>query len=390
MDKNKYFDWAATSLPDEDLLKEALELSIEYSGNPSSVHDMGTKAKEILDNARKTAAKALNVKPEQIIFTSGGTESDQFPFLALLNKPTKGSILVSNIEHPAVSKMAESMKKTGWKVDFVNCNKDGIVMPEAVESCLKDDTALVCVMAVNNETGAIQPIEEIAAVIEKHYDGKRKPKFHVDIVQAVGKIPVNLTCKGIDSAAISAHKICGPRGIGILYLKSVQESFLKGGGQENNIRSGTENLFGIIALSKCLEKYATETAVKKTFETETAIVAKFLEETAYNEEFKKIAKVIPFSRKPIDERFSPSVVQLSFANIPGQVLVRTLSSKGFYVSTGSACSAKKQNRPILKAMGISDEDATNAVRFSFGPHTTLPDVEELLSVLKDVIKMFNS
>ena len=252
---NHYFDWAATSPVDEDILKKSLESSIQNWANPSSVHMAGKKAKEELDKARDLVAKTLGVKSQNIFFTSGGTESNHIPILAQLNKPSCGTILISSIEHPAIREQAQALTKCGWKIVSIPSNKDGIITPEAVENLLTTDTMLVCVMAVNNETGSIQPIYEIADTINKWSEGKRKPKFHVDCVQAAGKIKLNINYKGIDSASFSAHKICGPRGIGVLYLENPIEAFLKGGGQEKGIRSGTENLFGAIAISKVLEKY---------------------------------------------------------------------------------------------------------------------------------------
>ena len=271
MEVSKYFDYAATSLPDKEILEKALAMSLEYSGNPSSVHQEGIKAKNLLEEMRNRCAKVLGVKAENLYFTSGGTESDHIPFLSLLNRPNKGSIVISNIEHPAVREIAESLKKTGWKVINAPCNNLGIVEPETVISKLQDDTALVSVMTVNNETGAIQPIYEIAVAIESHCKGQRKPKFHTDCVQAIGKIPVQLGAKGIDFAALSAHKFYGPRGVGLLYAANQTESFLKGGGQEKGLRSGTENLFGIIAMTLCLEKYASKSVLEENYAKEKTL-----------------------------------------------------------------------------------------------------------------------
>ena len=246
-DIEHYFDWAATSPADKDILQEAVDLTLETWGNPSSGHSVGKKARNLIEDARKRAATALHVSPENIYFTSGGTESDQIPLLSVMTKPTKGTILVSSVEHSAISAEAEIMKHQGWNVVHIPADKNGVITPEAVVNCLTKDTMIVCVMAVNNETGTIQPIYEIADAITKASEGGRRPKFHVDCVQAAGKIPLNLSYKGIDSAAFSAHKICGPRGIGILYLKDKIEPFLRGGGQEKGIRSGTENVLGAIA-----------------------------------------------------------------------------------------------------------------------------------------------
>lgn len=374
-----YFDWAATSPADEEILKESLEESFECWANPSSSHALGKKARELLENARKRAAKAMNVKPENIYFTSGGTESDQLPLLSVLNKPAKGTVLISSIEHPAIREQAKELSKCGWKVVSIPSNKDGIITPEAVTELLTLDTVLVCVMAVNNETGSIQPIYEIADAISKWAEGKRKPKFHVDCVQAAGKIPLNLSYDGIDSAALSAHKICGPRGIGILYLKNNFEPFLKGGGQEKGIRSGTENVFGAIAFSKCLEKYFLIQKKEDCINT--------------NEFVKKLSNlknctIIPPSRIQKEELFSPYVVQVSFKNIPGNVMLRALDAKGFYISTGSACSTKKANRPVLEAMHIPLDLRETAVRFSFGPTTTQKSLDALFEAVNEINNTF--
>ena len=233
IDINRYFDWAATSPVDKELLQKAVDITSENWANPSSTHKAGKDARLILEEARKRCADVLKVKPETIYFTSGGTESDQIPLLSLLAKPSKGTVLISSIEHPAVKEQAQSLIKCGWKVISLPSDEYGIISAKTVEQNLTPDTMLVCIMAVNNETGIIQPIYEIADTIIKCSQGKRKPKLHIDCVQAAGKIPLDLSHEGIDSAALSSHKICGPRGTGILYLKDKIEPFLKGGGQEN-------------------------------------------------------------------------------------------------------------------------------------------------------------
>ena len=378
--KDHYFDWAATSPADEDILKESLEETIECWGNPSSTHSVGKQARELFEAARTRAAKALGVKPETIYFTSGGTESDQIPLLAQLAKPAAGTILISSIEHPAVREQALVLKKCGWNIVQLPVDKNGIVTPEAVVECLTPDTTLVCIMAVNNETGVIQPIYKIADAIIAWSAGKRKPKFHVDCVQAAGKINLNLSYKGIDSAALSSHKICGPRGIGILYMKDSIDVFLRGGGQEKGIRSGTENVLGAVAFSLALERYYNK---EKPELTEAS--AKFVESLAQL----KGCTIVPAGRLQNPELFSPYVVQAAFDHIPGNVMLRALDSKGFYISTGSACSSKKNKRPVLEAMHINGQISENAVRFSFGPHTTPAAIGELLCAVEEVNKQFN-
>ena len=386
--KNHYFDWAATSPSDEEILKEAFQETIGLWGNPSSLHSLGKEAKQKLEEARTICGKALNLPPEKLYFTSGGTESDHIPILSVLNKPQKGTVLFSSIEHPAVREEIKLLEKCGWKVVSIPANKEGIITPEAVVSKLTSDTVLVCIMAVNNETGAIQPIYEIADAITQACQNQRRPKLHVDCVQAAGKIPLNISYKGIDSAAFSAHKICGPRGIGILYLADKMESFLRGGGQEQNIRSGTENLYGAVAFSKCLNKYY----ISK--ENKTAL-NRYNEQKEYTKDFLnklsqiKGATIIPECRINKEENYSPWVIQSSFKNIPGQVMLRALDSEGFYISTGSACSSRKNNRPVLEAMNLSTEIRENAVRFSFGSATTKQAMNELLQKIEEIANRFN-
>ncbi len=377
---NHYFDWAATSPADEDILKQAVELTLKDWGNPSSSHEVGKAARSLLESARERAAKALGVPAATVYFTSGGTESDQIPLLAQLCKPAKGTVLISSIEHPAVREQALALKNCGWNVVQLPVDKNGIVTPEAVTGCLTPDTTLVCIMAVNNETGSIQPIYEIADAITSWAAGKRKPKFHVDCVQAAGKIKLNLAHKGIDSAALSSHKICGPRGIGILYMKDQIDVFLRGGGQEKGIRSGTENVLGAVAFSLALERYYNK---EKPELVEAS--KKFVESLAGL----KGCTIVPPGRLQNPELFSPYVVQAAFDHIPGNVMLRALDAKGFYISTGSACSSKKNKRPVLEAMHITPQISENAVRFSFGPLTTPAAIGELLCAVEEINKQFN-
>src|SRR5574344_2093114 len=312
MNTEHYFDWAATTPPDIPLLNEALAYSTEHWGNPSSIHEAGADAKRALEDTRKRCAAALGVKPDTLYFTSGGTEGDHIPLLSMLTRPQKGSVAVSSLEHPALREMAKMISNCGWKVITIPSDKRGFITPEAVVSCLQDDTAFVTVMAVNNETGAIEPIYEISDAITNATLGKRRPFFHVDCVQAAGKIPLDLNYKGIDSASFSAHKICGPRGIGLLYLAKSITPFLRGGGQEKNIRSGTENVFGATAFSKCLEKYfitAKNPQTEERFEEQKIWAADFIRDIAAL----KNCTIIPHSRLHTAEEFSPWVIQASFA-----------------------------------------------------------------------------
>ena len=393
VDKNLYFDWAATAIPDQELLAAALEKSLDAWANPSSVHAAGKDARKALEDARSKCASVLGVQAKQLFFTSGGTESDHIPLLAILNRPEKGNVAVSSIEHPALREMAAELKKCGIEPRLIPADKNGFVTPEAVLQTVDEKTLFVSVMAVNNETGAVQPIQKIAAALVQKYEGKRKPRFHVDCVQALGKIPIDfLNEPGLDSAAFSAHKICGPRGIGLLYLKKEEEIFLRGGGQEGGVRSGTENLFGAIAFGECLQKYAFVAGKENPrLQDQKEWTAAFIKELCAI----KGAGIIPESRaslgqegSPSQDDFSPWVIQASFKNIPGQVMLRALDAKGICVSTGSACSSKKASRPILEAMGVPADQRETSVRFSFGPATTREGMDALLAAVREVCAAF--
>lgn len=389
MDVSKYFDWAATAPTDTEILTQALKESLKTPGNPSAVHTEGQKARKALEQARELAAKILKVKPEEVFFTSGGTESDHIPLLSLLNREPdtegkRGSLIISGIEHPALREQAAALKKQGLEVITVNPDKNGFINPEAVAKKIDSTTLFVTVMAVNNETGCIQPIYEIADIITEKTRGKRRPHFHVDCVQAAGKIPLNLNYPGIDSAALSAHKISGPRGTGILVLKKDIKPFLTGGGQEKNIRSGTENLMGALAFAKCLEKYF----VPLNFDQQKKALNGFIESLKKIPQCQIVPQIREDTREEVQKQFSPYILQAAFKGIPGNVMVRALDAKGFSISTGSACSAKKQSRPILAAMNVSREIQDTAVRFSFGHLTTQQDIEKLFVAVEEVCREF--
>ena len=395
IDFSGYFDWAATTPPDTAILQDSLNRTAEYFANPSSVHKAGLKAKELLGEARTRCEKALGVAADTLIFTSGGTESDHWPILSLLQRPRtksaqqQGNIIISAIEHPAIREMCESIKNLNYDIISVKPEKNGIVDAEKMLEKVNEDTLLVCLMAVNNETGAVQPVYQVADGLIKQCQGKRKPKFHVDAVQAAGKIPLQLSHPGIDSAAISAHKLRGPRGIGLLYLAKRQESFLRGGGQEGGLRAGTENVAGALALAACLEKYVISPNNSARYSAQLETTAQFVKDISAL----KGCKIIPEMRAGLSAEesaglFSPWIVQASFDGIPGEVMVRALSEKGFSISTGSACSAKKLSRPILEAMGIKKDQASTAVRFSFGAETTAKDINALIQALTEIRALF--
>lgn len=385
--KEGYFDWAGTSLYDEDVLKKALEFSLEHWGNPSSVHEAGRDARAALEECREDTARALGVESSSVYFTSGGTEGNHIVLLSLLNRPQRGSIVMSAQEHPALREMARSMRACGWEILNVRPDKDGFVAPESVTEALRDDTALVCVMAVNNETGAIQPLAEIAGAI-RGAGGGRRPLFFSDAVQALGKIPLDLNACGVDAASFSIHKIGGPRGFGVLYAARGFEPFLRGGGQERGIRSGTENLFGAKAAALCLEKRFISpraSAAMAHYEAARERTRAFISTL---EEIPNCV-LIPHTRVQNEECFSPWIVQAAFLGIPGQVMVRALSERGIFISTGSACSSSKKGRPVLDSLGIPPREKESSVRFSFGPFTTEEQMQRLMECVRDVCLQFS-
>lgn len=389
MDISKYFDWAATAPQDQQILTESLQEALECMGNPSAMHSEGQKARKAFENARALSAKVLGVRPEQVYFTSGGTESDHIPLLSLMNremdsKGKRGTVILSAIEHPALREQCALLSKQGFNIVHISPDKNGFISAQSIIEKLTADTLYVAVMAVNNETGCIQPVYEIADALTKESEGKRRPHFHVDCVQAAGKVPLDLSYPGIDSAALSAHKLCGPRGIGILVLKKSIKPFLVGGGQESNIRSGTENLFGAIAFAKCLEKYYRPL----NFDQQEENTRSFIEELKLIPGCTLVPEARADTSKETQKHFSPYIIQAAFKGIPGNVMVRALDAKGFCISTGSACSARKQSRPILAAMNASREIQDTAVRFSFGSLTEKKDMESLFNAIKEVTKDF--
>lgn len=415
-----YFDWAATTPGDQTILQNALTKTCTSFANPSSVHKEGLQAKALLSDARKRCAVALGVKETSLIFTSGGTESDHWPIVSLLQRPalrnsqSRGNIVISAIEHPAIREMAESMKNCGFNIISVLPEKDGRIDAEKLLEKVDDETLLVCVMAVNNETGCIQPVYQIADGLKAKFAGKKKPKFHVDAVQTIGKVPFFPAYPGIDSAAFSGHKLRGPRGIGLLYLSQRQEPFMRGGEQESSLRPGTENLFGALAIAECLERYAltpknaqSALACAQTDDPNVILqnvsnqnaARRYCQQIEYTFDFLENLKklkgtaLIPQVRGETEKystirMFSPWIVQASFENIPGEVMVRALSEKGFSISTGSACSSRKLSRPILEAMGVKKDQSANAVRFSFGCETRNEDMKNLLAAIAEIRSMF--
>lgn len=373
-----YADWASTGMPNCAENLQALDKAQKYFGNPSSTHCVGKEARKALENSRQHIAQMLGCPADRIFFTAGGTESDQIILLSQLAKQSfsKTNIAVSGIEHAAVTNMIVPLSNLGCEVRTIPVTDAGFVTPEAVLDTIDDNTSIVSVMTVNNETGAIQPISEIAAVLRR--ENKRHILFHSDAVQAIGKTHLNIAELDADALSLSAHKIGGLRGIGILYLKKPIEVFCKGGNQEGGIRSGTENLAGIFSLEAALKKYGDNFEANR--QQAKMCMSFLLAAVAEMEKF----TVIPQQRllSEYAERYSPFLVQLAHKSYTGEVMVRILSDQGIAASTGSACSAKRSDRPVLQAMHVDKHLQQHGFRISFGSDTTLEQVQYIVDVFK--------
>ena len=372
-----YLDWAATAVPDPDIIKASSDCAISTFGNPSSVHQTGQQANTVLEDCRVRCAAALGVKKEEVFFTSGGTESDNIVLLSLLRKPSRGTVLVSAIEHPAVLEPAAVLAENGYKAAYLKPGADGIIKPSTLEKALTPDTKLVTVMAVNNETGAIQPVHQLAAAVQNYAQHcGHKIHFHCDAVQGTGKVKLNFADPNIHSWAISGHKIRGPRGAGILVLKNTIQTMVRGGGQENGIRPGTENTAAIYGMTLALEKALAD--LDKNSAHAYHLMDTLLNKLATNNSY----QIIPENRKPGDKNYSPYVLSLAAVPIPAEVLARTLDDKGICVGTGSACSNRKKGQSkTLSAMGVTDDISFSRIRVSTGSITTEEEIEQFIKTL---------
>ncbi len=376
-----YLDWAATAVPDREVILNAAETSLHTFGNPSSLHNSGKDAGKLLESSRQICAEVLGTAADKLYFTSGGTESNNLVISSFLKKKQTGNLVISGIEHPSVYEPAVLLSRMGWELRVVNPEPDGRIRPEKFIEKIDKNTRFASCMLVNNETGSIQPVKEIAAGIA---DLNRQPgfrvHFHADAVQAVCKIPFSMNIPGLHSASVSSHKFQGPRGCGILYLSKPLETVYTGGGQENDIRHGTENLQGIIATAEASQKYhgmmpeniATALKNKKLLINRISKI--------------KGAEFLPFSdaEKLVNqELFSPYILSVSLKPVPGEIIVRVMSDRGFDISTGSACSnKKKKNYRVMNAMGVESADSFSSIRISTGPSTKTEEIEQFCDILE--------
>ena len=369
-----YFDNAATTKIYDDALTSYVQVSQKFFGNPSSLHQLGVDAFQVLTKARAQVASILSVQPEEIFFTSGGTESNNWAIKGTaLEKSVFGKhIITTKIEHPSVIQTCKQLERFGFEVTYLDVDSKGIVSIDQLKESLRKDTILVSVMAVNNEVGAVQPIAEIAKVLEEY----PSIHFHVDSVQAVELASQLLSIGRIDLLSLSAHKFHGPRGVGIMYKKFGRkiQALLTGGGQEKGERSTTENLPGIVATTKALRMALEEESVTGELRSQ------LWKELATKSEIRIFSP----------EDGASHVLCFAIKGVRGEVVVHAFENHGIYISTTSACSSKKgDSSSTLYAMDVPTEWATGAVRVSFSNDNTKEEVEQFIEVLHQLMKQFS-
>lgn len=368
-----YFDNSATSKPYPEALATYTEVATRIWGNPSSLHNLGSQATRILEASRKQIAELIGKKAEEIYFTSGGTEGDNWILkgVAFEKAPYGKHIIVSDIEHPAIKESAAWLKTQGFEVDYAPVDARGFVKVDALASLLRPDTTLVSVMAVNNEIGSIQPIHEIAALLED----RPTISFHVDAVQALAKVATEVYLpERVDFATFSSHKFHGLRGVGFVYIKEGKKitPLLTGGGQEKEMRSTTENVAGIAATAK---------ALRLAMENQEAFASKTQQmKEVIREELANYPDVTVFSG---EDHFAPHILTFGIKGVRGEVVVHAFEEFDIYISTTSACSSKA-GKPAgtLIAMGVDKSIAQTAVRLSLDLENDMSQVEQFLTKFK--------
>ncbi len=374
-----YFDHSATTPVDPQVVEAMLPFLNEKFGNPSSIHSFGREVKVALEEARETVADFCNARAANIYFTSGGTESDNIAIKGVAYELKKKGkhIVTSKVEHHAVLHTCEYLEKEGFEVTYVSPDKYGMIHPEAVEEAIRDDTILITIMHANNEVGTINPIEKIGEIARS-----KGALFHTDMVQSFGKIPIDLSKLPIDLMTMSGHKIYGPKGVGVLYVrKGVKLVRLShGGGHERNRRAGTENIPGIIGMAKAIE-------LRKGSMNDDIYVRKLRDKF-----YEKITKSIPrvFLNGHPKKRLAGHL-NLSFQGIEGEALLLTLDLKGVAASSGSACtSGSLDPSHVLSAMGLKPELAQSSIRFTLGKDNTEEDVNYTVEILPEIVKRLRS
>ena len=373
--KNIYFDNAATTKLDDEVLKEMLPYLKDNYGNPSSIYKLGREARKAIEDSREKIAKVLNCKANEIYFTAGGSESDNTAIkgIAKANKKRGNHIITSKIEHPAVLETCKQLEKEGFEITYISVDEKGIVDLEELKKSIKPTTILITIMFANNEIGTIQPIEEIGKIAKGN-----NIYFHTDSVQAVGSIKIDVQKLNIDSLSLSGHKFYGPKGVGALYVKTGVsfEKFISGGHQERNKRAGTENVAGIVGIGK---------AIELAYENLDEYNKKIKELRDYY--VKQVEEKIPYIKINGDmEKRLPGNSNISFRFIEGEGLLLNLDLKGICASSGSACtSGSLDPSHVLLAIGLPHEIAHGSLRVSIGKYNTKEEIDYLIENLMEIV-----
>jgi cysteine desulfurase len=367
-----YLDNAATTKPISEVVKKIKEVLKVHYANPSSLHKLGINAEKLVKEARLHISNELQTKKEEIIFTGSGTLANNIGIQGAAHRLKKfgNNIITTEIEHKSVLNIFKHLEKKGFKVNYIPVNKNGIINLDILKEKINENTILVSTMAVNNETGSVQPLKEISEIINKH----ENLYFHVDGVQALGKFNLDIKEIGIDLYTISAHKIHGPKGVGALYINEevLLDKILHGSNQERGYYPGTENMPGIVGFGEAIKHLPNDKTIKKIKKLKN-----LLRQRIENE----IPDVI--FNTPTEGKSAPHILNVSFANIKGEVLVHSLESENIYISTGSACTSRKDKTShIIKALGLTDNYKEGTVRFSLSQFNSRKEIEITIGTLK--------
>ncbi|WP_026889132.1 cysteine desulfurase NifS [Clostridium beijerinckii] len=374
--KNVYMDYSATTYVKPEVLEEMLPYFTEKFGNPSSFYGISRETKRAIDKAREQIAEALNCLPDEVYFTGGGSEADNWAIkgIAAAHKNKGNHIITTKIEHHAVLHTCEYLEKNGFDVTYLDVDEEGFIKLDDLRNAITDKTILVSIMFANNEIGTIQPIKEIGEICRE-----KKVFFHTDAVQAVGNVPVDVKEMNIDMLSLAGHKIYGPKGIGVLYIKKgiKIDNLIHGGAQEKNRRAGTENIASIVGLGKALELATNnlEDHMKRLTALKEKLIAGLLE--------------IPYTKLngPRGDKRLPGNVNVCFRFIEGESILLSLDFKGVCASSGSACtSGSLDPSHVLLAIGLPHEIAHGSLRLSMGEGSTEEDVDYVLEVVPPIIE----
>ena len=374
-----YLDNAASTPVMDEAFKEMIPYLTTHYGNPSSLHALGYESDKAIKLARKRVSSLIGAKPSEVIFTGSGTEADNIAikgaaYYVQKHSPYKNHVITSAIEHDAVMESCLDLENNGFEVSYLPVNRDGLVNKEKLAESISDKTALVSIMLANNEIGTIQPIQELVRIVRERSE---YIIFHTDAVQALGKIRIDCKELGVDSMTLSSHKINGPKGVGGLYLRDGSKviSLTSGGGQERDLRSGTENVHGIVGFGKACEMLMQRIdSINNGVRRLRDILVK------------GIVNEIPFARYngPSDSDIRlPNIAHFTFLEINGEDLLIKLDEYGVAASTGSACSARTQKEShVLRAMGFALPEISGSLRLSLGPYNTEDEIDRAIGVLK--------